>query len=318
MSHRPEPASQGRTPLVLVSGHTFGARAFEGVFSSPAFLDRQIEVTLMIGLDEAHAGATVGYQSLRPLAADHGVRHISTSDGRLTSLAGQIRDAGPAYILVIGWSSLIPAEILSVPASLAGPADDAAGAFGCIGMHPTKLPHGRGQAPIPWTIIKGCERTALSVFFLAAGADSGPVIAQYDLDVHPRESASSLFYRVAHAHYTAGLDLAGQLASRRVGSIVQDEALATRWPKRRPADGEIFDTMTCREIDALVRALLGPYPRAFVQIDGQKLQIGEVRPVTGPAGRPGGVSEVAERGRVRFRCADGVLDLLTEGHRGQP
>lgn len=35
--------------------------------------------------------------------------------------------------------------------------------------------------------------------------------------------------------------------------------------------------MTCLEIDALVRALLGPYPRAFIVVDGTKLEIGEVR-----------------------------------------
>ncbi len=179
--------------LVLITGHTFGTRAFEGVFSSGAFLDGKVEVSLMIGLDDSRAGATVGYQPLSGIATEQGVPYIGTSDGRLSSLAGRIRDTAPDYVLVIGWSYLVGEDILSIPAS------------GCIGMHPTPLPLGRGQAPIPWTIIKGLKRTALSVFFLGAAADTGPVIASYDLDVRDNETSSSLFYRIGHAHFTAGL-----------------------------------------------------------------------------------------------------------------
>jgi|SRR5450755_142422 methionyl-tRNA formyltransferase len=307
------PGGAQRTSLILVTGHTFGLRAFEGIFSSRAFLDGRLEVPLTIGLDGGHAAATVGYQSLEHLAAEQGVPHVSTADGRLTSLAGRIRDAGPAYILVIGWSHLIADEVLSIPAEIAdGPAQPGGpawpGRFGCIGMHPTRLPNGRGQAPIPWTIIKGYRQTALTVFFLEAAADTGPIIAQYDLDVRDRESATSLFYRIAHAHFTAGSELAEGLAGRAVVSQVQDEAAATRWPRRRPRDGQISATMTRAEIDSLVRALLGPYPRAFAVVDGRQRPVHRVE-LAAPAGLTG------ER-PIRFRCADGEVYLLTQDERG--
>ena len=294
---------EGPASLVLVTGHTFGMRAFEGIFSSPAFLDGRVEVRLMIGLDDARAGATVGYASLARLAAEQGVAYLGTSDGRLTSLAAEIRAAAPAYLLVIGWSRLIPPEVLAVPSQVAGgPAVAAGGEYGCIGMHPTPLPHGRGQAPIPWTIIKGEQRTAVSVFFLEAGADTGPVIAQYGLAVHPRETAASLFYRVGHQHFTAGLELAEAMGRRTVPSRPQDPALATRWPKRRPADGEILASMTRAEIDALVRALRGPYPSAFVRTGaGESVPVREVRADGDP-----------ESGVIRFRCLDGEALLIPE------
>lgn len=298
-------------PLILVSGHKFGARAFEGVFSSDAFLDGRIVVPLMIGLDEAHAPKTVGYQSLRYLANEQGIEYINTADGRLSSLAGPIRNSQPRYILVIGWSHLISAEILSTPGTIAGATFTQPGQFGCIGMHPTSLPQGRGQAPIPWTIIKGLKETALTVFFLEAGADTGPIIAKYDLDVRERETAASLFYRIAHAHFTAGLDLAEHLASRQVRSLVQDESTATRWPKRRPEDGEILNTMTCLEIDSLVRALQGPYPRAFIVVDGQRLAVQAVESPASSIGQMYDHTAVVSKDRVRFRCQDRVVDLVT-------
>lgn len=298
-------------PLILVSGHKFGARAFEGIFSSDAFLNGRIVVPLMIGLHEAHAPKTVGYQSLGYLASEQGIEYINTTDGRLSSLAGPIRNSQPRYILVIGWSHLISKEILSTPGTIAGAMFTQPGQFGCIGMHPTSLPQGRGQAPIPWTIIKGLKETALTVFFLEAGADTGPIIAKYDLDVRERETAASLFYRIAHAHFTAGLDLAENLASRQVRSLVQDESTATRWPKRRPEDGEILNTMTCLEIDSLVRALQGPYPRAFIVVDGRRLAVHAVESPASSIGQIYDHTAVVSKDRVRFRCQDRVVDLVT-------
>jgi methionyl-tRNA formyltransferase len=292
MDNQAAPAS-----LVLVTGHIFGVRAFEGIFSSRAFLDGRLAVPLMIGLDDSHAAGTVGYASPGPLAAEQGARYVSTADGRLSSLAGQIRARRPAYILVIGWSRLVGEDILSIPSR------------GCIGMHPTMLPVGRGQAPIPWTIIKERDKTALSVFFLVAEADAGPLIAQHELDIRGGETSASLFYRIAHTHFTAGLELAERLGDGAVPARAQDEAIATRWPKRRPKDGEILATMTCREITLLVRALLGPYPRAFVRVggtedaDGQKIEIRGVEPVTGGDG---------DGRRIRFRCRDGEVYLLPD------
>lgn len=330
----------GQVPLVLVTGHTFGVRAFEGIFSSRAFLDGRIGVPLMIGLDDSRAAGTVGYASLGRLAAEQGVRYISTSDGRLSSLAARIREAGPAYILVIGWSHLVGEDILAIPAAVAGrQGSGEPGAWrwsGCIGMHPTMLPAGRGQAPIPWTIIKDCDTTALSVFFLVAEADAGPLIARYELDIRRGETSASLFYRIAHTHFTAGLELAERLGEGGVRARAQDEAAATRWPKRRPEDGEILDTMTCREVSLLVRALLGPYPRAFIWraaeggpgADGQdgpapgdgrprhKVLIRAVEPVaadpTADAAADRAHDGAGPHGgrRIRFRCRDGEVYLL--------
>lgn len=301
----------GQVSLVLVTGHAFGVRAFEGIFSSRAYLDGNVRVPLMIGLDDSHAAGTVGYTSAGRLAAEQGVRYITTSDGRLSSLADQIRETRPAYILVIGWSHLVGDDILSIP-SPSGPPDpgeapECPRRSGCIGMHPTMLPTGRGQAPIPWTIIKDQKKTALSVFFLVAEADAGPLIAQYELDVRAGETSASLFYRIAHTHFTAGLDLAEHLGAGGVSARMQDETIATRWPKRRPKDGEILDTMTCRDISLLVRALLGPYPRAFVWKAGEKVAIRAVEPAAGSAR-----GAATDNGRIRFPCRDGEVYLIRD------
>src|SRR5690606_23924645 len=45
------------------------------------------------------------------------------------------------WLFIIGWSQIARKEVLETPNK------------GCIGMHPTLLPVGRGRAAIPWAII---------------------------------------------------------------------------------------------------------------------------------------------------------------------
>jgi methionyl-tRNA formyltransferase len=308
-----------QTRLVLVSGHAFGAAAFAGILASDAFLEDQLEVSAVIGLPAEQARKTVGYRALAPLAAEHNLQYLDAPDGRLAGLAGLIGGVRPHYLLVIGWSSLVGADVLRIPAETAvaerGRLPDGGG---CIGMHPTKLPEGRGQAPIPWTIVKGLSHTALSVFFLEQAADTGPVIAQYPVEVRPRETASSLFYKMEHVHFRAGVDLAADLAGRSVTGTKQDESAATRWPKRRPADGELTSTMTCEEIDRQVRALLGPYPRAFVSGESGRIAVRGVVPLVSPLSQRRVVRDVDEY-LLPFRCADGMVGLIPDsGHESVP
>jgi methionyl-tRNA formyltransferase len=306
--------------LVLVTGHTFGISAYEGIFSSPAFLEGRLEVPLVIGLEESRASSTVGYRSVGRLASEQGVSFRETADGRLTSLAQEIRECSPDFLLVVGWSALIPKEILAIP-SLQEISERSPGcrSSGCIGMHPTVLPQGRGQAPIPWTIIKGLSSSGLSVFFLEEAADSGGLIAQYPLSVHPRETAASLFYRMERAHFQAGYELAPALAERLVLSMAQDEELASKWPKRRPADGLISPEMTFGQMDALIRGLLGPYPRAFIEVDGRRHLIRAISR-TGNDGREGGSRLEPNAGGIRMASADGGVELLLweDGGKGLP
>jgi methionyl-tRNA formyltransferase len=304
-----------RTRLVLVSGHAFGAAAFAGIFSSDAYLEDQLDVSAVIGLPAEKAGKTVGYRSLAPLAAEQQARYLDAPDGRLKDLAGLIRSIRPHYLLVIGWSSIVCPEVLRIPAEAAAVnRDGLPDGVGCIGMHPTKLPEGRGQAPIPWTIINGLSHTALSVFFLEEAADTGPVIAQHPVEVSPRETASSLFYKMEHAHFRAGIELAAGLAGRSVTGSKQDESAASLWPRRRPDDSELTPAMTCEAIDRQVRALLGPYPRAFVTCESSRIPVRGVVPLFSSLSDRQLVQD-ADESLLPFRCADGVVGLIRDsGH----
>ena len=90
--------------------------------------------------------------------------------------------------MIIGWSQIARDAVLAAPR------------LGVLGMHPTLLPVGRGRAAIPWAILKGLEKTGVSLFKLDAGVDTGPIGGQISLDVAAEETATSLYERVNAAH----------------------------------------------------------------------------------------------------------------------
>lgn len=299
------------TRFVLVTGHTFGRRALDGLLSSPAAIEGRLACSLVVGLDERRREETSGYAAANEAADYWSVPYLSTMDGSLLSDAPGILAAKPHYLLVIGWSRIVSPLVLDIPGNVCAGSSRNAPDHGCIGMHPTKLPTGRGQAPIPWTILKGLEETALTTFFLEETAASGLIIRQETLVVRPAETSASLFARFADLHYQAGARLAEGLANRRLTGLPQDEALATVWPRRRPADGLITASMPSGRVIRLVRALTGPYPRAFVRVGGLSLRVVRAR-LIGDGGTLRGTIGAVGAGTFKAGMADGTVEFTVD------
>lgn len=155
------------------------------------------------------------------------------------------------WIFIVGWSQIAKPDVLDLPRR------------GCLGMHPTLLPEGRGRASIPWAIIKGLDKTGVTLFKLDEGIDTGALIDAVEIPVHRLETASSLYMKALEAHRQLIRDNIGRIAADAVSLYPQLASEATYWPGRRPSDGQIRSEQTAAEIERLVRALAPPYPPAW-------------------------------------------------------
>jgi len=182
-----------------------------------------------------------------------------------------LRDADLDWLFIVGWSQIAGREVL------------ASARNGVLGMHPTLLPVGRGRASIPWAILKGLSRTGVSLFRLAEGVDTGPVLAQEVVEIDADETAGTLYEKAVTAHLSLLRSVLPELEAGSVEEQPQDDSKATVWPGRRPEDGEILpQSMTVEQVDRLVRATTRPYPGAFVrQADGSVLRVWSGAPCFG-------------------------------------
>lgn len=165
-----------------------------------------------------------------------------------------IRSRAIDWLFIIGWSQIAGPEVLQAPRR------------GCLGMHPTLLPQGRGRAAIPWAILKGLDRTGVTMFKLDQGVDTGPILAQEVIPISQDETATRLYERVVQAHRTLISRIWHDLVADTIVLRPQDDEQATEWPERKPEDGIILPNMDCVYVDRLVRAVTRPYPGAFVNL----------------------------------------------------
>ena len=284
-----------KTPLkvIYIGARVVGRRCLAAMLSTDA------EVVGLLYLDDALAGVTVAHESFDDLITHHRLCAKSFRSLRDPELVAWVEMLQPDVGVVIGVSQLIDEALLQVPR------------LGFIGMHPTLLPEGRGRAPIPWALIKGLERTGVSLFWCEPGADTGPLLDQREVPIYYEDSAAILGARTDVVAAELLIKAASELPCGEVRRVPQDESKATTWPKRLPEDGLIDWTWTGRRIYDWVRALSHPYPGAFAEVEGQRLNVWACRE-TGDhrTGAPGTILEVLPHGLL-VACGEGAV-LLTE------
>tara|TARA_R100000664_G_scaffold34178_1_gene54707 strand:- start:3887 stop:4531 length:645 start_codon:yes stop_codon:yes gene_type:complete len=170
----------------------------------------------------------------------------------------KIIEYDPDYILFYGWSWIINSKLL----------ED----FRCIMLHPSPLPKYRGGSPIQNQIINGELDSAVTLFLMDSGIDTGDILAQEYLSLEG--TLSEIFARITEIGKKLTLDVLTNNYSRRK----QDDKNSTYFPRRKPSQSEItIDEIMTKSGEYLhnkIRMLQDPYPNSFIRTsDGKKLKI---------------------------------------------
>ena len=225
-----------------------------------AICDYSIKPVIVFSYDESLKHRS-GYKSFDDLALKYGFEIVKTRDINSEENIQILKEKRLDVLFVIGWSQLVKKEILDIPY------------MGCIGIHPTKLPEGRGRAPIPWTLIKGMKKSAVTIFFLDEGADSGNIISQKDFYISINADAKSLYKKVLDIHIELINEVLPKILNNNIDSYPQDNTKATYWKKRKPEDGIIDWNKPTIELYNWIRGLTHPYPGAFTFYNDKKIYI---------------------------------------------
>jgi methionyl-tRNA formyltransferase len=150
-----------------------------------------------------------------------------------------------------------------------------------LNLHPSLLPAYRGRAPINWVLVNGETETGVTLHHMVKRADAGDIVGRRRIEIAPRETAFTLYQKVEQAGIELLAEMLPRVASGTAPRIAQGSAGASKFGGRRPEDGRIDWTWPAARIDALVRAVAPPWPGAFAEIGGRRVEI--------HAGEPGGL-----------------------------
>lgn len=193
------------------------------------------------------------------------------------AVVDRIASYDPELLFVVGWSRLVDQRVIDLPSVAA------------LGMHPAPLPRGRGRAPVAWTLIKGLDETALSLFHLEEAADAGDLVGQHPIDVATSDDANSLYEKVVAAGRELIRTHYPQFAAGEAPREPQDEARATWWPRRRPEHGQIDWRRSPETVYDWIRGQTHPYPGAFTYLADRRVTVWAAKPPSGERAfaRPG-------------------------------
>ena len=212
----------------------------------------------------SRSSANADFRSLEHIAAKHGVPFFLADEPDPEDMAAWIQKHQPDICFCIGWSMLLPKQILDIPK------------HGVVGYHPALLPRNRGRHPIIWALALGLETTGSTFFLMDEGADSGDIIDQVVVPIMADETASGLYARLVAIACDQLRNIAKDLITGTLQRQPQDDTKASVWRKRGKSDGQIDWRMPAKGIRNLVRALSEPYPGAHCVFDGQEIKLWDV------------------------------------------
>lgn len=182
--------------------------------------------------------------------------HVKSND--YAKLFNQVK---PDVIFAIGWRYLITKEAYEIPR------------HGTFILHDSLLPAYRGFAPLNWAIINGEMKTGVTLFQIAEGVDSGPIVDQLAVDIALTDTARTLEEKIITLYENIIIKNLPAFQAGKITTTPQDESLATYTCKRTPEDGEINWQQSAMQIYNFIRALTKPFPGAYTRLNGKKLFI---------------------------------------------
>ena len=174
----------------------------------------------------------------------------------------------PDYTISMYFGRLFSPDMLSVPK------------LGCINMHPSLLPKGRGQGPSTWPIIYGDKETGQTVHYLNEGIDAGDIIAQRAVPIADDDNSATLGRKLVDVGVELFADTWPLISAGKAPRIVQneDEATYTIAARREHAridwkQDPVYLSRFCRAFEA--------GDGAWARVAGKRFKVWKAVPYTG-------------------------------------
>ncbi len=181
--------------VVLISGSGSNLRALLDAAANPLYPAR----ILAVGADNPAAGLEH--------AELHGVPTFVVEPGRFATreawadaLLANIKHFDPDLVVLAGFMKILPPNFVSALSP------------NLINTHPSLLPDFKGAHAVRDALAAGATRTGVTIHVVDEGVDTGPHLAQAEVQIHPGETEAALHERIKVVERELLVDVVKQFA----------------------------------------------------------------------------------------------------------
>ena len=147
-------------------------------------------------------------------------------------------------------------------------------------LHPSLLPKYRGGTPIQHQIMNGEKTSGVTIFRMTDGIDAGPIYQQKPMSL--AGTVNDIFPRMVAIGTIMTKNIIRDAINNNLTFIPQENfdkypPNKRRTPKQSEIKLEILNKTTYEQLYNLVRALLDPYPNAYIIINNHQILIQSVK-----------------------------------------
>jgi len=246
------------------------------------------------------------FASVGELARAQGLRVATPADPNAAEWLAAGRAAAPDFLFSFYYRHLLGRPWLELAAR------------GALNMHGSLLPAYRGRAPVHWAILNGETETGASLHYMVEKPDAGRLVDQQAVPIGEDDTALEVSLRVAAAAEAVLARSLPRLIAGRAPGVALDLARGSYYGRRRPEDGRIDWRRGAKAAHDLARAVAPPFPGAFCEAAGHRLEFRATRLDARPARDAGRAPCLyAGEGAWYVDCTDGrrlrVLELAVDG-----
>ncbi|MCR5487079.1 MAG: methionyl-tRNA formyltransferase [Lachnospiraceae bacterium] len=185
---------------------------------------------------------------------------------------------------------------------------------GCINVHASLLPKYRGASPIQQAILKGEEKTGVTIMQMDEGIDTGDILLQREVPIGREDTGGSLFEKLARAGGELILEALRKLGDGALKPVPQEEEKSSYASMITKKQGLADFGKPALVLERMVRAF-DPWPGTYTYYNGKMLKIWKASAKEGREAAPGQILQAGKDG-IEVSCKEGILvirELQLEG-----
>ena len=211
------------------------------------------------------------------------------------SVLEQVKSFEPDLIIVVAYGIILPSKFLNIPK------------YGCINIHVSLLPRWRGAAPIEHALLKGDEKTGISIIRISSKLDAGDILMQESLILNKDINSEDLFINLTNLGKKTLINALPLLFENKLIGVKQDETKVTYANKFLPEDRKIDFNNSSNDVYNHIRAH-GPKPGSWFTYKGERIKIIKAKKINEL-----GESSTILNKEFMIACKDGaILPLLIQ------